>query len=481
MDRLNFFAARKFLVAGGLAIGLAAGVIVSPGGARAQSGQPAASDSSATAQAQPAPQPTAQPAPPPSVTAATAERHEMIGRVPVSGTLVARREILIYPQVSGYTIDSIAVDEGDFVAEGDVLAQLNDTTLQAQYAQAQAEAARAQAAVSQASSQIASADASKTQADAALSRTSRLRSSGNVSQATLDDAQANAQTAAAAAQSARDGLAVAQAQMQQAQAQLRIAQLNLDHATLLAPASGLISQRNGQIGAIAASGGEPIFRLIQDGVVEVQSEVIETALAQISDGDPAQIDIAGLGRVNGKVRLIAPTVDPVNRLGTVLISLDSTESLRSGLFAGGWIITDRRDSVTVPATAVLTDGTQNYVLRLQDGVVERRDVAAGLIWDNRREILTGLAEGDVVIAKAGAFFGDGDRVQPVFPEQPAASGDASGASQTQTPIAAPTPPVATPPVATPPAPPAPAAETGAAPAKADPAAQDAATAAGDVQ
>ncbi|MGR3571836.1 efflux RND transporter periplasmic adaptor subunit [Brevirhabdus sp.] len=340
-----FFTARKFLVAGGLAIGLAAGAMASPEGARAQSGQPAAAESPAPEppaseppapenpalpQAQPDPKPTAQSAPPPSVTAATAERHEMIGRVPVSGTLVARREILVYPQVSGYTIDSIAVDEGDFVSEGDVLAQLNDTTLQAQYAQAQAEAARAQAAVSQASSQIASADASKTQADAALSRTSRLRASGNVSQATLDDAQAKAQTAAAAAQSARDGLAVAQAQMQQAQAQLRIAQLNLDHATLLAPASGLISQRNGQIGAIAASGGEPIFRLIQDGVVEVRSEVIETALAQISDGDPAQIDIAGIGRVNGKVRLIAPTVDPVNRLGTVLISLESTDSLRSG-------------------------------------------------------------------------------------------------------------------------------------------------------
>ncbi|MGR3571835.1 hypothetical protein [Brevirhabdus sp.] len=115
--------------------------------------------------------------------------------------------------------------------------------------------------------------------------------------------------------------------------------------------------------------------------------------------------------------------------------------------------------MTVPATAVLTDGTQNYVLRLQDGVVERREVAAGLIWDNRREILTGLAEGDAVIAKAGAFFGDGDRVKPVFPDQPGVSG------------AAPTPP----------APPAPAAETGAAPAKAAPPAEDAAAAAGDVK
>lgn len=349
----------------------------------------------------------------PSVTVATATVTEVVNRIPISGTLEPYREVLVYPQVTGYPIEELMVDIGAKVAKGDTLAQLNTDTLKAQLSQANAEFVRAQAGVRQAQSQITSTKASAAQASSVLERTQQLDLSGNVTQAALDQAVANSQTADAAAASAEDGLEVAKAQVLQAQAQLDIAQLNLDHATIKAPTAGIVSARNAQVGAIATSGADPLFRMIQDGVIEVKADVVETALAQIGIGDPAQVDIPGAGTVQGAVRLVAPTVDATNRLGDVRVSLEGSNALRTGIFAGGWIITDRHEGLTVPTTAILTDAKGDYLLEVQDNTLIRRAITAGLIWNDVREVISGLDDGAVVVARASAFFSDGDKVNPI--------------------------------------------------------------------
>ena len=349
----------------------------------------------------------------PSVTVATATQGEVVNRVSISGTLEPYREVLVHPLVTGFPIEALMVDVGAEVAKGDTLAQLNVDTLNAQLSQAKAEFARAEAGVRQAQSQITSAKASAAQARSVLERNQQLDRSGNVTQAALDQAVTNSQTADAAVASAEDGLEVARAQVLQAQAQLDIAQLDLDHATIKAPTAGIISARNAQVGAIASSSAEPLFRMIQDGVIEVQADVIETELAQISVGDPAQLEIPGAGTVEGTVRLVAPTVDATNRLGDVRVSLEGSNMLRTGLFAGGWIITDRHEGLTVPTTAILTDAKGDYLLEVQDNTLIRRDVTAGFIWNDIREVISGLDDGAVVVARASAFFSDGDKVNPV--------------------------------------------------------------------
>jgi len=349
----------------------------------------------------------------PSVTVAIVAQSEVIGRVPMSGTLVARNEILIYPQVSGYSIERLHYDIGDWVREGDILAELNSQILTAQFEQAKALHSSSVARVRQAFSQIASADASVTQASAVLERTESLQTRGTTTQSVLDQAIAADHTAQAGRRSALDSIAIAKANLQQTDAQLEIARLNLEHATIVSPADGLISTRDGQVGAIASSDGEPIFRLVANGEIEIEAEIIETALGQIETGDTVQMVIAGIGQTDGEVRLIAPIVDPVTRLGTVRIATKDSARLRSGLFAGGWIITDQRMSLTVPATAVLSDINGTYVLSVSDGVLAKTPVTAGLLWQTRREIIDGLSAGDVVVAKAGAFFAQGDRIIPI--------------------------------------------------------------------
>jgi len=352
----------------------------------------------------------------PATTVAGAVEAEIIDRVPISGTLVPRQEILIYPQVSGYTIDMLNVDIGDRVNAGDVLAELNNRTLTAQLAQAEAEHASSQALERQSQSQITAANATFTQAGLALERTKKLTSAGTMTQASLDQAIASAQSARANLASAMDGLAVSRAQILQTEARLEIAKLNLEHAKVTAPASGLISARNGQVGAIATSVGEPILRLIAGGEIEIEAEVIETALAQVEVGDVVELDIAGVGPVEGKVRLISPLVDPVNRLGMIRIQVEASPDLRAGLYAGGWIIIDQEMSLSVPSSAVLTDAAGSYVLKVEDGVITKQEVVAGLIWKGNRAVLEGLTLSDSVVAKAGAFFADGDQITPIFEE-----------------------------------------------------------------
>lgn len=279
-----------------------------------------------------------------------------------------------------------------------------------------ADLSRAVAGVGQAEGQINSAKASLRQAQSALDRAKQLRSSGSGSQASLDQASTNQETALANVASFTAGLAVAQAQFQQAQAQEDIAQLDLDHVTILAPVDGLIVDRKGRLGAFATSGGDPIFRLIADGHIEVEAEVVETAMTGLRVGNNVLLDIAGIGPVQGELRLISPIVNPVTRLGLglVRISTEATPGLRGGLFASGWIAITERTSLTGPATAILTDAAGTYVLRVDDKVIARQPVTAGLIWQDQREVLQGLKLDDQVVVKAGAFFADGDTIRPVL-------------------------------------------------------------------
>lgn len=346
----------------------------------------------------------------PVVTLAPVRRETIQQRVPVSGSLLARRSVQVHANVAGYEIREIRAEVGDRVKAGDLLVVLADDTLKAQLAQAEAEEARAKAGVSQAESQIASAEASLTQAATALQRTRALRESGNASQSVLDQAVATEAAARAAAASASDGLGVARAAQQEAAAARRIAVLNLGYAQVMAPVDGVVVARTAELGALSGS-SDPLFTLIDKGEIEMAADVIETTLGSLKTGDPALIQVAGLGEIKGHIRLVPAAVDAITRLGSARIVLEADPRLRIGLYAQGWVVSDEREAVTVPASAILADDSGDRVQVVKDGKVDSRPVRAGIIWQDRREILEGVAPGETVIARAGAFFRSGDMVR----------------------------------------------------------------------
>ncbi|MBO0765215.1 MAG: efflux RND transporter periplasmic adaptor subunit [Hyphomicrobiaceae bacterium] len=333
-----------------------------------------------------------------------------------TGSLVAREEILVGPEVEGLRIIEVLADEGQRVKKGEVLARLVADTLDAQVAQNDAALARTAAAVAQAKASIVQAEAHLVESRNAYERAKPLRQAGHMTEAVFDQREEAARTAEAQLAAAQDGLKVAEAERAQVEAQRRELLWRRGRVEVTAAADGIISRRMARVGGYAAGAAEPMFRIVAKGEVELDAEVVETRLAAIAVGQRARVEVSGFGEVEGTVRLVSPEVDKSTRLGRVRIFLGDSPGLHVGAFARASIATAASNGLAVPAAAVLygTDGPTAQVVRGHR--VETHRIKTGLAADALVEVREGLAEGDLVVARAGTFLRDGDMVQPAFVE-----------------------------------------------------------------
>jgi HlyD family secretion protein len=361
---------------------------------------------------------SSQPAPAagPSVTVTTAKIAEIVQSVVVSGSMIARDEVLVQPEVDGLSIVEILAEQGDKVAAGQVLARLSRVTLDVLKAQNDAQIGRADAGIAQANAQIAEAQANLVAANNNFDRTKALRSSGNVSNETFDQRDAAARAAEAKLTSAKQALAIATADLALAKAQGREIEVRLGRTEIKAPSAGIISRRNARIGATAsiAAGTEPLFRLIADGAIELEADVAEVELPGLKVGQPVAVLSAGATvPLAGTIRLIAPEVDKASRLGKVRVALKGNPQVAIGSFARGIIETGRKSAVTLPLSAITYARSGPVVQSVSNGKVTSKKVELGLAGDGRAEIVSGVVEGETVVARAGTFVRDGDVVTPV--------------------------------------------------------------------
>lgn len=350
------------------------------------------------------------------VTVARVAPAEFAETVLATGSLVAREEILVGPEVEGLRITEVLVDEGTRVKKGDVLARLVADTLDAQMAQNDAAIARTTAAIAQAKATIAQAEARLTEARNALERARPLRQAGHMTEAVFDQREQAANTAQAQLSAAQDGLRVAEAEKAQVEAQRREITWRRGRVEVTAPADGIVSRRMARVGGYAAGAAEPMFRIVAKSEVELDAEVTETRLSAVKVGQMAQVEVAGLGSVAGTVRLVSPEVDKATRLGRVRIFLGDNAGLRVGAFARGTIATARGSGLAVPASAVLYGTEGPSVQVVQANRIATRRIVTGLAAGSLVEVREGLAEGDLIVARAGTFLRDGDVVRPVLPE-----------------------------------------------------------------
>ncbi|MCO5090144.1 efflux RND transporter periplasmic adaptor subunit [Bosea sp. (in: a-proteobacteria)] len=352
----------------------------------------------------------------PSVTVTGAQTTEIVRSVVVSGSMVARDEVLVAPEVDGLAIVELLAEEGDKVAQGQVLARLSRVSLGVQKAQNDAQIARAEAAVAQANAQIAEAEANLTQADNAFARTKALRDSGNASIEMFDQRAAAARSGQARVTAARQAQAIAGADLALARAQAQDIAVKLARTEIKAPRGGIVSRRTARLGATASMlpTTEPLFRIIADGAVELEAQVAEVELPGLSAGQAVAVTPAGAKEaLAGTIRLIAPEVDKASRLGRVRVALDGNPPVAIGTFARGVIETGRKRAVTLPLSAITYGRSGASVQSVRDGKVTTRPVTLGLLGQGRVEIASGLAEGETVVARAGTFVRDGDVVTPV--------------------------------------------------------------------
>jgi HlyD family secretion protein len=185
-----------------------------------------------------------------------------------------------------------------------------------------------------------------------------------------------------------------------------------------APATGVVISSSALVGNVASAQAEPLFRIAGQGEMELLAETPVRTLASLKVDQPAKVEIIGVGELSGKVRLFSPAVNPTTQLGQVRIFVGSDPQLRVGAFGRATIQIGQRCAPAIPLSALLYGPSGAVVQVVRAGRVETRRIVGGLIAQNQAEIRDGLAEGETVVARAGAFLRDGDRVRAVTAGEP---------------------------------------------------------------
>ena len=330
---------------------------------------------------------------------AVSPRREMLARtLSASGGLAAWQEVVIGAETQGLRLVEVAVQVGERVRRGQLLARLQSDTLTAERAATQAALAEAEAVLAQA----------RLEAE----RDRALQAGGALS------AQQLQQTLTAET--------TARTRVQALKARLQADEVRLAQTRLLAPDDGLISARLATVGAVAQPGQE-LFRLIRQGRIEWRAELSGADMARLSPGTAVRLTPAGTDTVlEGRVRQIAPTVDPATRQGLVYVDLTpgaaASPVARPGMLARGEFQLGGSEALTLPQGAVLLREGFSIVMRIEaDARVREVKVRTGRRVGDRVEILEGLDAQARVVAQGAGFLGDGDRVKVV--------GTASGAAK----------------------------------------------------
>ena len=355
-------------------------------------------------------------APVPTVSVMHAATKETVERAVVTGTLVPREEIFVSPELEGLRITEVLVEEGDTVAKGQVLARLSRDLLETELAQNSASLARAEAAIAQSNSQIIQAEAAQVEAAQALERTRTLIRGGNATEVQLEQRVSAARAAEGRLAAARDGLRIAEAEKRAAEAQGREIQVRVGRTDIKAPQDGIVARKSAKIGATASAAGDPLFRIIAKGEIELEGEITETQLVRLREGARTQVMMDRGRIIEGRVRIVSPEVDRATRLGRVRIALPHDPALRVGAFARGSIEVARQTGVTVPLSAVLYDTKGPTVQVVVGDRVQTRRVRIGLATEGSVQIEEGVSAGESVVVRAGTFLRDGDAARPVITE-----------------------------------------------------------------
>ena len=181
-----------------------------------------------------------------------------------------------------------------------------------------------------------------------------------------------------------------------------------------APVAGVISSSTATIGALASPRGEALFNIIARSEYDLVGLVPVEDIGKLAVNQQAAIKLVGAGDVEGKVRRVGPTIEPNSQLGQVFVGVTSQRRLLVNSAGRAEIKTGQSCNVAVPLSAVLYSPAGTVVQLVRKARVETKQVEIGLTSGGQIEIRSGVNEGDVVVARAGALLREGDPVRPIM-------------------------------------------------------------------
>lgn len=325
--------------------------------------------------------------PPIPVDASLIDSAPLVAAYRGTATLSAEGAATVVARTAG-VIEVIAVEEGDRVQTGAILARLDTERLQLE------------------------ADRAKAQLDkliADVARAERVHARGLISNEQYEQLRFE-----------RDATKAA----------FDLAALSVREAVIRAPFSGVISRRHIKTGNMI-SVGSPAFDLVKLEPLEAELYVPERDLGKLKPGHAAtlQVDAYGERVFDGRVARVSPVVDAAT--GTVKVTVEMTPGqteLKPGMFGRVEIAYDRReDAIRVPAAAVLTEDARATVFVVEDGHARKRNISLGYQDGGYYEVIEGLSVGNAVVTTGQSNLRDNARVTVV-------GGSAAAAQITPAPV-----------------------------------------------
>jgi membrane fusion protein, multidrug efflux system len=300
-------------------------------------------------------------------------RGDMVTYVQTHARLEAERQVDVLARATGL-VETIAVEEGDRVREGDILVRLGKEELKLRLLQAQV---------------------ALRQVNAAFERTKALHDSRMVSEAEFETVRH---------------------QVENARVALDEVKLSLDYADIRAPISGVVMLRLVEVGDLVRS-NQQVLELADLEPLLARIHVPEKRMHQIRKGQEARVLIESLpdDQFTGEIRMISPGVDPQS--GTIKVTLeipDALDRLKPGMFASVRIITDRHlNTLIIPKKGLVIETDEDDVYVVADGKARRTRVELGFVEGDQVEVVQGLEEGDRVITVGQDGLKNGMAVRPV--------------------------------------------------------------------
>ncbi len=394
---------------------------------------------------------------------------DLAQKIEAPGSVEGFESVDLYAKIGGY-LESIAVDIGDEVREGRVLAKLHVPEMlkeleqkRSLVEQAKAKAEQARAAVNQAEADIAAADAARAQAEAGRKEKQALRDlrqtefdrftdlikTSSIDRRKLDEARHALEAAEAAVESHEAAIRTAAANVAAVRAKfdktradekavaadVPVAEANyeqhatmLDYAEIKAPFDGVITRRLVDAGSFIQpatnnSAAKPLVSVARIDKVRISLDIPMPEVRHLDLGDGAAFDrIAVLPgeRFEGKVARFSQSLDPTSRMMRTEIDLqnpagpDGKRRLLPGYFGYVTIyLAEYKGAPTIPASALITRGSEKCVYTVENGVAQRCTVKTNYEDGTWVGIASGLKSGQQIVATGAGQLRDGQTVNAV--------------------------------------------------------------------
>lgn len=359
----------------------------------------------------------------PTVAVAKVTRGDLSRRLTVAAEFRPYQEIDVHAKVSGY-LRSIAVDVGDRVKQGQLLAVLEVPELQDELHQDEALVQRASEEIHRAQADLERAESAHEMAHLGSTRLASASAArpNLIARQDLDEAVGRDRIAEAQVSTAKAGLASAGRQHEVAIANQAKTRTMFAYARITAPFAGVITRRYADTGAMIQAGTSsqtqtlPLVKLSQNTLLRLIIPVPESAVSRIHEHETVDVRVESIGKTYpGTLARLSQRLDSDTRtMGVEVDVANPTLELVPGMFAQASIALDEvKGALLVPIQAIDRVSDKARVLVVNgDRTIEPREVRLGLETADRVVVTSGLSEGDLVVTGNRAQFKRGTVVSP---------------------------------------------------------------------